>query len=115
MIRFEKDMKCEIRENMRGGKGAVTIHHYFAKEEFTANTRFCAKLIIPSGATIGEHRHDGEDEVYIVVSGHGVLDDGTMQTPIKAGDAILTGNGESHAVANTGDSPLEIVAMIMCY
>jgi mannose-6-phosphate isomerase-like protein (cupin superfamily) len=31
------------------------------------------------------------------------------------GDAILTGNGESHALANDGDEPLELIAMIMCY
>jgi mannose-6-phosphate isomerase-like protein (cupin superfamily) len=44
-----------------------------------------------------------------------VLDDGTDETVVKAGDAILTGNGESHAIRNSGDDDLEIVAIIVCY
>ena len=33
MIRRAADMVSEVRENMRGGDGAVTIQHYFTKDE----------------------------------------------------------------------------------
>ncbi len=81
----------------------------------TANSRLCAKLTIPAGAGIGSHQHDGEDEVYVVVGGSGILDDGRQETRINVGDAILTGNGESHAVRNDTNEPLEMIAVIMCY
>ncbi len=115
MIRTRSEMEAETRDRMRGGEGAVTIMHYFKRDEFTAKARLCAKLSLPPGAGIGPHRHAEEDEVYIITRGSGTLDDGQDKTRVSAGDAILTGNGESHAIANDGDEPLELIAMIMCY
>lgn len=115
MIRTLADRTVESRPAMRGGTGTVTIRHYFQKEEITAKTRLCAALTIPPGASIGPHQHEGEDEVYIVTKGTGLLDDGKTQTPVTVGDAILTGNGESHSISNTGATELEIIAVIMCY
>jgi mannose-6-phosphate isomerase-like protein (cupin superfamily) len=115
MIRKATEMKMEVRDKMRGGPGSVTIRHYFEKGEFTSNTRLCARLTLPPGAGIGQHRHDGEDEVYIVIRGMGILDDGKTQTRIGPGDAVLTGNGGSHAVTNNGHEDLEMIAVIMCY
>ena len=115
MIRKAAEMKTEVREKMRGGEGAVTLVHYFEKEEFGAKARLCAKLIIPPGAGIGPHPHEGEDEIYIVTCGTGLLDDGQSQNRVSAGDAVLTGKGESHSIRNDGAEPLEITAVIMCY
>lgn len=115
MIKNPSQMETEVRDNMRGGAGRVTIQHYFKKDDFQAKSRLCAKLTIPPGASIGPHQHTQEDEVYIILAGTGLLDDGTSQHPVKAGDAILTGRGESHAIANTGNTALEIIAMIMSY
>lgn len=108
-------MTVERRENMRGGQGTVLITHCFGKEEFAAKSRLCARMLVPPGASIGEHRHEGEDEVYVVLRGQGILDDGKNKTRITAGDAVLTGRGESHSVQNDGTDELEIVAVIMCY
>lgn len=115
MIRKPEDMRIQIREDMRGGQGAVSIRHCFEKEEMKANVRLCSRLTLPPGVSIGTHRHENEDEVFIITAGTGVLDDGTTETPVQAGDAILTGKGESHAIRNCGDDDLEIVAMIICY
>lgn len=115
MIRKASDMKSEVREKMRGGEGAVTIRHYFTKEEFGAKMRLCANLTLPPGAGIGTHQHEGEDEVYIVTRGSGLLDDGHIKTRVSVGDSILTGKGASHAVINDGKDDLEMIAVIMCY
>jgi len=115
MIRKPQDMRDQVRENMRGGEGAITIRHCFEKDEIKANVRLCSMLTLPPGTSIGAHQHENEEEVFIITAGSGVLDDGTAETPVSAGDAILTGNGESHAIRNSGDGNLEIVAMIMCY
>lgn len=115
MIRKSGDMAREERPGMRGGTGTVTVQHFFAKEEFTAPSRLCARLTLPPGASIGTHRHDGEDEVYIILQGSGLVDDGQTRSPVAAGDAVLTGKGESHSIANTGTSDLELIAVIHCY
>ncbi len=115
MIRKNTDMVREVRERMRGGAGSVSIRHIFLQDEFTAPVRLCAQLTLPPGAGIGPHTHATEDEVYVILRGAGILDDGKTQTRVDAGDAILTGNGESHAIMNDGQEPLELIALIACY
>jgi mannose-6-phosphate isomerase-like protein (cupin superfamily) len=115
MIKKPSENEIDVRENMRGGQGKVTIRHFFKKDEFTSRTRLCATLSIPPEAGIGMHQHENEDEVYLVTKGAGMLDDGQTRTPVAQGDAILTGNGASHAITNNGNDTLELVAVIMCY
>ena len=115
MLKRHKEMKEEVRENMRGGKGNVRIRHYFTKDEFASNTRLCAQLTIPPGGSIGSHQHEGEDEVYIIEKGIGLLEEGDRQFRVSPGDAVLTGRGMSHAVSNNGSEDLVMIAVIMCY
>lgn len=115
MIRKAAEMHSEVRENMRGGPGAVTIRHIFNADEIRAKTRLCARLTIPPGAGIGPHRHDHEDELFVVIGGEGVVDEDGRSVRVAAGDAVLTGRGGSHAVRNDGNAPLEMLAVIMCY
>jgi mannose-6-phosphate isomerase-like protein (cupin superfamily) len=100
---------------MRGGDGSVAISRFFTRDEWTANVRLCAELTLPPGASIGSHQHLREDEVYIVTSGSGLLDDGSGEERVSAGDAILTGNGETHTIRNDGEGPLTLIAMIAMY
>lgn len=115
MIRKAAETSVEVRENMRGGQGKVTIRHFFKPEDFTAKSRLCARLTLPPGAGIGPHAHEGEDEVYLITSGEGLLEDGQTQTRVRAGDAILTGNGQTHAIRNDSERELELIAFILCY
>jgi mannose-6-phosphate isomerase-like protein (cupin superfamily) len=115
MIKKADQMTTEVRNAMRGGTGSVTLQHFFKPEEITAKSRLCARLTIPPGASIGTHQHSGEDEIYIITLGSGLLDDGETRTNVNAGDAVLTGKGESHSITNTGTTNLEIIAVIMCY
>ncbi|MEI8242782.1 MAG: cupin domain-containing protein [bacterium] len=115
MVRKPSEMRSEIRPNMRGGQGDVTIRHLFQPEEFGGKVRLCARITLPAGASIGLHAHANEDEVYLVISGSGVLDEGGRETRVRAGDAMLTGRGASHAIRNDAPEPLEIVAFIATY
>lgn len=115
MIRNASAMKVETRDNMRGGSGTITFRHFFEKDEMKARSRLCAELTIPPGASIGPHAHETEDEVYIITAGSGLLDDGRTRTRVAAGDAVLTGQGGSHAVINDGAVDLKLIAVIMCY
>lgn len=115
MIRKGNSLESEVRSEMRGGKGSVTIRHFFKQGEIKAKCRLCSKLIMPPGASIGPHKHEGEDELFIIERGVGILDDGHDKIKVGPGDAILTGNGETHSICNAGDEPLELIAIIMCY
>lgn len=112
-----KNAACIIEEraNMRGGKGTVRLEHWFKQDQFKAKVRLCTRMVIAPGATIGEHAHEADDEVYIVLSGNGRILEKGEWADIAPGDAILTGNGASHSVENTGTEPLVIAAIIMLY
>lgn len=115
MIKKKKDQTIEVRENMRGGKGAISIRHYLRKEEIHAKCRLCAQLTVPAGSSIGLHPHENEDEIFMIQQGKGLVNDAGIESEVKAGDVIITGQGSSHAIQNTGDQDLVITAVIMQY
>ena len=115
MLKKKTDQEVEKREAMRGGAGNVTIRHYLKPEEIKARTRLCAELILPPGAGIGSHDHVGEDEIYIIQKGQGLMTDGGKEFPVTTGDAILTGQGASHSIKNTGAEDLVVTAIIIKY
>jgi len=115
MITRNSAMQAEVRENMRGGKGSVTLEHWFRPEAFGAKVRLCTRMTLAPGSSIGSHTHEGEDEVYLVLAGCGLIQENGEWVPIRTGDAILTGKGGTHGVENTGTEPLVIAAIIMQY
>ena len=115
MIARNESLETEVREQMRGGKGTVKLEHWFKPDAFGAKIRLCARMTIAPGASIGNHAHEGEDEIYLVLSGSGLIQEQGEWVPIQTGDAILTGKGGSHGVENTGAEPLVIAAVIITY
>ena len=115
MIRRHGTGKVEVRDQMRGGAGSVAIEHLWRPEEVTAKTRLFARLTLAPGAGIGFHEHVGEDEVYVILGGSGVVTEDGERTPVTVGDTILTGNGAGHAIEAIGNEPLVLLAVIMTY
>ena len=115
MVRKASEMEVEIRPNMKGGKGQVVQHHAFKENEIPAPCRVCATLVLEPGCSIGTHAHEGEDEIFYIVSGTGTVNDnGTLRT-VTAGDAVLTGNGAVHGIENTGSDTLTVFAVVVKY
>ena len=107
--------EVEKRNAMRGGTGEVTVRHYLKPEEIKARTRLCAELVLSPGASIGVHDHVDEDEIYIIQKGQGIMTDGGKEIAVEAGDAVLTGQGASHSIKNTGAGDLVVTAVIIKY
>jgi len=107
-------MKTEVREKMRGGEGSLEIVHLVDGEN-EKNVRLMAELTLQPGSSVGYHEHETETEYYIILSGSGTVNDNGIKTQVEAGDVIITGNGASHSIANTGDTPLVLHAIIITY
>jgi mannose-6-phosphate isomerase-like protein (cupin superfamily) len=107
-------MKVEKKERMRDGDGVVLMTH-FVNEEQEKHLRILAELELKPGCSIGKHQHVSETEYYLIVSGEGIVDDDGTETPVKPGDAVITGNGASHSIRNTGTIPLVLHAIIINY
>lgn len=115
MIRRAEEMICEIKEQMRGGRGSVEIMHIFGQNDIKGKARLCAKVTIQPGSSIGLHQHLKEEEIYYIIKGSGVVNDNGMVKEIGTGDSVLTGDGASHSIENTGDDILELIAIILFY
>ena len=115
MIRRDGHYDIDLRENMRGGTGAVRIEHFWKKDELKSNTRLCARLTLDPGSSIGFHEHADEEEIFVVVSGQARATNGNDVKTLRPGDTLLTGGGAGHAVEATGADPLVLFAVIVQY
>jgi mannose-6-phosphate isomerase-like protein (cupin superfamily) len=108
-------MEQELKEQMRSGKGTVTITHILKQNELGGKCRLLAKISIEPGCSIGSHTHENEEEIFYILKGQAVIDDNGTSVVVRPGDAVLTGGGASHAVENIGDETLEMAAVILLY
>ncbi len=115
MVRRTEEMVTEFRKRMRDGDGTAEIKHIYKGDELKGNTRLCAQITLEPNASIGTHIHENEEEVYYILEGEGeVIDDG-QPVAVKKGDAILTRDGASHSIRNTGNADLVFMAVINLY
>ena len=113
MIKRSEEMRSEIRSNMRDGDGDVTLVHLLEKEDMMGKARLVARMTIPVGGSIGKHVHGPDAEIYIIVSGVAQIDDNGTLCTLNAGDAVFNGGGEYHSCKNAGDTPLEILGVVI--
>ena len=70
---------------MRDGNGTVEILHIFRSRELKGRTRLFARLRLPAGSSIGFHRHEGEEEIFYILSGAGEVSEGGPASPVGPG------------------------------
>jgi mannose-6-phosphate isomerase-like protein (cupin superfamily) len=114
MLNKRNEMKSETKEKMRGGEGSVQLT-YLVDCEKEKNVRMLAEVTLAPGASIGNHCHESEAEYYFILSGSGTVNDNGIEKQVSPGDAVITKNGASHSIANTGNAPLVFHAVIVTY
>ncbi len=114
MILKDSDfIKAEI-ENMYGGDGVVSIAK-IQEADNMINCRLLAKVIIPVGASIGNHEHNQETEYYIILKGEGEVNDNGKKEKVSEGEVVVTVDKSKHSIKNIGSQPLEMIAAIITY
>lgn len=113
---FAKEtLKTWDREKVAGGEGTL-----YGKFSFTRNDAAATHAIkeigwmtLQPGASIGMHKHENNEDAYIIISGEGLFTDSNgKETPVKGGDITLARKGQSHALKNTGKVPLIFLDVI---
>lgn len=65
---------------------------------------------IPPGHSIGIHHHGEQDEeVYVVISGIGMMSAGEYHFEVHPGDVVVNPVGGEHGLVNTGEETLRLV------
>lgn len=111
MITRREEQEHSIREFMRGGKKHV--EHTLLSSPLPENVRIFNVLTLIPGASIGYHVHENETELFYFMEGNGRVQDDENFYDISAGDSMATFSGHGHAVENTGDTNLVILAVIV--
>lgn len=115
MVKSASQMEKEYRAHMRGGDGDVEIIHLLNQGEYQGQARMVAKIILKPGCSIGYHVHEKEEEIFYLISGSVVYNDNGEEKVLKAGDSSIATGGMGHAIKNTGDETVELVAVILTY
>lgn len=106
-VMHERDIATD-QPGPHGGAGTTTAYPFF--HDAPALGFEFRKRVLHKGAGIGLHQHH-KDEIYYVLGGRGtyVLDGKAYD--VKAGDAMLTRPGSSHAIRQDGEEDLELLIM----
>jgi quercetin dioxygenase-like cupin family protein len=106
-------METYVRENMRGGNGAITLLKMFPDQEKPAKCRLYSILKLEKGCSIGWHTHDDETEIYYILKGEAETNDnGTIRT-LRPGDITVTGKGAGHCIENKQEQPMEMLVVVI--
>lgn len=113
---YKKEKQFQFdRTAIAGGKGVIEGLYAFKRDDAlpTHAIREIVWLTIQPGDSIGYHRHDSNEDAYIVISGVATFTDvNGKDVVLGAGDVTIIRPGQSHAIANTGTEPLVVLNVI---
>ena len=112
MIIHGNERKTIVKKEFLGGTGELHLTPIMPGAEFEPAGRLFAEGALQPGSSTGKHTHQGDCEVMCFLSGHGLVVDDGVETPVQAGDVNITHHGHTHYLVNNGTEPLRFVTMI---
>jgi redox-sensitive bicupin YhaK (pirin superfamily) len=112
MIIKAKAMNVSEARDCHAGSGRLWCREVYGDyQRPDPGIKFVHDDLIEPGASIGEHRHDGDEEFYYILEGAGEMTmDGTVVT-VGAGDFGFTQSGQRHSLRNTGSQPMRLLVV----
>lgn len=92
------------------GEGEIKMNFFFEDQKNVGMWNFFAYAELPVGATVGYHKHQGNDEWYFILDGKATVTIDDETRVIKKGDGILTKSGSSHGI-NKVKKTLKFIAV----
>jgi mannose-6-phosphate isomerase-like protein (cupin superfamily) len=94
--------------NSHGGTGRYFVRTLLENVPGAGAVKYVRDLVLHSNASIGLHPHHGDEEVYFVIAGNGVMTVDREEQPIGPGSVCLTLSGSTHGLRNIGEDDLRI-------
>ena len=116
MLNRHETMKTVIRENIKGGNGAIAQLHLIEKDDMAGYARHCVVMTVNPGCSIGLHDHPDEAEFFYMLEGELVTHCDCQGIPFLPGDvSFTTGEGNMHRLENVSDKPAKVLAIVMTH
>lgn len=96
---------------MHGGTGTVLYRRALPPEVFYTNWSYVDHLVIPAGASLGRHRHEGVEEFFYVLNGSATARLGAETAPLAKGDALPVFLNETHGIENRSGQDVELMVV----
>ncbi len=107
ILRGHHNIEEQLGDSSHGGSGKFAVRTLL-EEEFQSNLAYVRELVLKPNSSIGIHEHQGDEEIYYIVSGQGLMTVDNEKRNVKPGDVILTKSGSSHGLLNEGNEDLKI-------
>lgn len=108
-ISIRKNARMEIQKKCHDGKGEILFREIFKKVDFESNLEHLHETIVYPHSTIGYHLHKGNEEIYYIIDGQGIMTVDGGEVKVTTGDAIITYSGSKHGLANNTNKNLRII------
>ena len=113
MVRYNNEAKY-TEKKMFDGAGMARMRLILeTNAEMYDKGRVFNHLFLDPGCEVGWHIHHGDGETYYILKGHGEYNDNGTAVRVGPGDVTFVDDGEGHSLKNTGDEPLEAIALIL--
>ena len=93
--------------NRRGGQESYLL---LSKGQFGAQNLAINWVEGVPGSEQRAHLHEGQEQVYVIVRGRGLMRVGDEEQPVEAGTMILVPPLTLHSIRNASDEPLIYVS-----
>jgi len=113
MFRPADEMQARTLTNCHDGSGDLECRLVLEAADTGGCLSFMHDDLLEPGAVIGEHTHEGNEEVYMVVEGHGTMIVDGEEYPIGPGDVSVCRSGHSHAIRNSRDGTMRLIVVGM--
>jgi mannose-6-phosphate isomerase-like protein (cupin superfamily) len=100
------------RENCHQGTGKFWCSELLADyQKKGAGFKLIHENLIEAGASIGEHTHQHDEEIYIILSGTGIMSIDGIDQEVSEGSVCLTRSGHSHSLQNSINGPMRFMVI----
>jgi quercetin dioxygenase-like cupin family protein len=113
-VRRAAERGTEVKTAVKGGPGrSLNVEILAGEAEMYGKGRLFNEITLEKDCGVGYHLHEGDGEVYLMLTGECEYNDNGTVTTIRAGDVTFTGDGEGHAITNHKDEPAKFIALIL--
>jgi mannose-6-phosphate isomerase-like protein (cupin superfamily) len=111
LLRGPRNTQTFENHGVHGGDGFAVARRLFTRDDFASSMFFFNESSLQPGSSYGDHPHQGDEEIYYILEGRGLMQVDGEEQEVETGDAVLTRSGSHHSLRNIGNSPLRVLVI----